>query len=76
MLNRMEGNARALHSTEGVSVGTYKAGQQNRRILSKNNTGTYTVSLPIELIRQLKWQDGQKLSLEKRGKTIVISDLK
>lgn len=57
-------------------MGTYKAGQQNKRVLSKNNTGTYTVSLPIELVRQLKWQDGQGLILEKRGKTIVISDAK
>jgi Ni/Co efflux regulator RcnB len=57
-------------------MGTYKAGEQNKRVLSKNNTGTYTVSLPIELVRQLKWQDGQKLSLEKRGKTIVITDWK
>lgn len=57
-------------------MGTYKAGEQNKRVLSKNNTGTYTVSVPIELIRQLKWQNGQGLVLEKRGKTIVISDAK
>ncbi len=57
-------------------MGTYKAGQQNKRVLQKNNTGTYTVSIPIELVRMLKWQDGQKLSLEKRGKTIVINDWK
>lgn len=55
-------------------MGTYKAGEQNKRVLSKNNTGTYTLSVPIELIRQLRWQNGQKLVLEKRGKTIVISD--
>ncbi|MDZ7785800.1 MAG: hypothetical protein U5L95_01625 [Candidatus Saccharibacteria bacterium] len=55
-------------------MGTYKAGEQNQRVLSKNNTGTYTVSVPIEMIRQLKWQDGQRINLEKRGKTIVISD--
>lgn len=58
------------------NVGTYKAGQQNRRTLSKNNTGTYTLSVPIEVVRQLKWQDGQKLVLEKRGKTVVITDAK
>ena len=57
-------------------MGTYKAGQQNRRILSKNNTGTYMLSVPIELIRELKWQNGQKLKLEKRGKSIVITDWK
>jgi hypothetical protein len=57
-------------------MGTYKAGSQNKRVLQKNNTGTYTVSVPIELIRELKWQSGQKLTLEKRGKTIVIGDFR
>jgi antitoxin component of MazEF toxin-antitoxin module len=57
-------------------MGTYKAGQQNNRTLQKNNTGTYSVTVPIELVRQLKWQTGQKLVLEKRGKTIVIADWK
>lgn len=57
-------------------MGTFKAGQSNKRILQKNNTGTYTVTVPIELVRQLKWQDGQKLTLAKRGKSIVISDWK
>lgn len=57
-------------------MGTYKAGEQGRRILAKNNTGTYMVSLPVEVIRALKWQEGQKLSVEKRGKTIIISDWK
>lgn len=57
-------------------MGTYKAGQQNRRVLQKNNTGTYTVSVPIELVRQLKWQDGQRVVFEKRGKTIIISNVK
>ena len=55
-------------------MGTYKAGEQSVRTLQKNNTGTYTVSVPLELIRQLKWQAGQKVTLEKRGKTIVITD--
>ena len=57
-------------------MGTYKAGQQNNRVLTKNNTGTYTLSLPIEFVRQLKWQDGQKLTLEKRGQTIILKDFK
>jgi hypothetical protein len=57
-------------------MGTYKAGQQNKRVLQKNNTGTYTVSLPIELVRDLKWQVGQKLILEKRGKNIIITGVK
>ena len=57
-------------------MGTYKAGQQGVRTLQKNNTGTYTVSLPVEVIRALKWQEGQKVNIEKRGKNIIISDWK
>lgn len=57
-------------------MGTYKAGQQNQRVLSKNNTGTYTLSIPIEIIRALKWQTGQRLTLEKRGKSIILTDHK
>lgn len=57
-------------------MGTYKAGQSNQRVLTKTNTGSYTISLPIEFVRQLKWQDGQKLTLEKRGQTIILKDFK
>lgn len=57
-------------------MGTYRAGEGSRRRLQKNNTGTYSVSVPIEIVRLLKWQTGQKLTLEKRGKTIVITDMK
>lgn len=57
-------------------MGTVRAGQQNTRVLQKNNTGTYTVSLPIELVKTLNWQAGQKLTIEKRGKSIVITDWK
>ena len=55
-------------------MGTSKSGEEEVRVLSKNNTGTYMVSLPIRIVRQLKWQSGQKLSVEKRGKSIVITD--
>lgn len=55
-------------------MGNVKAGSEKVRILQKNNTGTYSLSLPIELVRMLKWQTGQKLTVAKRGRTIVISD--
>lgn len=55
-------------------MGTVKAGEHNVRVLQKNNTGSYSVSLPVEVIRALKWQQGQKLTVEKRGKTLVIQD--
>ena len=57
-------------------MGTVKAGEHGVRVLQKNNTGSYSVSLPVEVIRQLKWQQGQKLTVQKRGKTLVIQDWK
>ena len=55
-------------------MGTRRAGEQQIRNLTQNRTGTYSISLPIEMIRQLKWQQSQKLTVSKRGKTLVIED--
>jgi len=46
----------------------------NIRKLSKRSNGSYRITLPIELIRKLKWQDGQKLVLHKSGSKIIIED--
>jgi hypothetical protein len=50
--------------------------ERNVRKLYKNSGGTVIVSLPIELIRELKWRDGQKVVVNKRGKGIEIVDWK
>ncbi len=55
-------------------MGARRAGEQQVRNLTVNRTGTYSISLPIELVRALKWQQGQKLIVSKRGKTLVIED--
>jgi hypothetical protein len=55
-------------------MGARKAGEQQVRNLTQNRTGTYSISLPIELIRALKWQQGQKVVVSKRGKNLVIED--
>ncbi len=54
-----------------------------RRILNERNVrkigirGTsYSVTLPIESIRKLKWRDGQKVVVEEKGKTLIIRDWK
>lgn len=57
-------------------MGARRAGEQQIRNLTQNRTGTYSISLPIELIRQLNWQQGQKLTVSKKGKTLVIEDWK
>lgn len=46
---------------------------QNIRKIFKLNK-SYAVTLPISVIRELKWQRGQKLLVEKKGKGIFIKD--
>ncbi len=55
-------------------MGDRKRGQEQIRNLTQNRTGTYSVSLPIELMRQLGWRSGQKLVVKKAGKKLVIAD--
>lgn len=50
--------------------------EQTIRVLQKNNTGTYTVSIPINFVRSLRLQSGQKLELTMRGQQIIIKDWK
>ncbi|HEX9679152.1 MAG TPA: AbrB/MazE/SpoVT family DNA-binding domain-containing protein [Candidatus Saccharimonadales bacterium] len=45
------------------------------RSLQKNNTGSYSVSLPVDLIRALNWQKGQRVRLAKKGSALVIKDV-
>ena len=44
------------------------------RVIQKNNTGTYTISVPVDMIRDLKRKHGQRVVVDQKGKTIVIKD--
>ncbi len=57
-------------------MGTRRADQQSVRSITQNGTGTYSVSLPIGLVRKLKWRQGQKVVVERRGKDLIIKDWK
>jgi len=37
---------------------------------------SYYITLPVEMIRDLGWQEKQKVTVEQKGKTIVIKDWK
>lgn len=50
------------------------SGEDVRNILKVRRS--YYVSLPIEVVREFKWKEGQKVVVEKRGKEIVIKDWK
>ena len=53
-----------------------KVGHEKIRSIQKTR-GTYTVSLPIELVRDLGWQHKQRIVIERSGRTkLIISDYK
>ena len=43
-----------------------------RKVYKK--AGSYGLTLPIEIVRELKIREGQKLVVKKRGKGILITD--
>lgn len=57
-------------------MGTRKSGEQNIRSITQNSSGTYSVSLPIGLVRQLRWQRNQRVVVKKQGNKLIISDYK
>lgn len=53
--------------------------ERNIRKLSRVGGGkTYSITIPIEIVREFDWQEGQKLVVEKYGKDkrIIIEDWK
>ncbi|MDZ7785940.1 MAG: hypothetical protein U5L95_02355 [Candidatus Saccharibacteria bacterium] len=42
----------------------------------QNSNGTYYVTLPIELVKELKWRERQKVVVEKFGEDLKITDWK
>lgn len=45
-----------------------------RKILKNGNS--YAVTVPIEMIKELKWKEKQKVVVKKRGKGLSIVDWK
>ena len=42
----------------------------------QSSKGSYTISLPIGEVRKLKWREGQKVVVKRRGKGFVVVDWK
>ncbi len=52
---------------------------ENRNIRKLTRTGrgkSITITIPIEIVRELKWRNKQKVVVIKRGKGILITDWK
>lgn len=46
----------------------------NERVIQKTGTGGYTITVPVNMIRYLRWKQGQRVILEQKGKTIIMKD--
>jgi len=46
------------------------------RKLTKVANTSYSVTLPIEFVRHLKWKERQKLDVTLEGDTLIIKDWK
>lgn len=54
-----------------------KLGEQHIRKLTRTGGGmSISVTLPIEMIRALRWQDRQKVVVRKDGARLIIEDWK
>lgn len=42
--------------------------------IGKTGGKSYIVTLPVEFVRHLKWQDGQKINITLEGKQIILED--
>lgn len=52
-----------------------KLDERNIRKLSKTGGGrSISVTLPIEMVRNLKWREHQKVVVTQQGKKLVIED--
>ncbi len=48
--------------------------EKDIRTISKTKSGSYFVTIPVEIIRELKLKKGQKVRVNKYGKSILIKD--
>lgn len=42
------------------------------RIIQKQANGSNTVTLPADLLRELKWKGKQKVTVKKRGEALLV----
>ena len=55
---------------------TRKLEDKNIRKLTKIGKKSIGLTLPIELVRELKWKERQKVVVKKSGKKLIIEDWK
>ena len=57
-------------------MGDVKAGDENIRKIQKtgNDSSSYMLTLPKELVKNLGWREHQKVVVEQAGDVLVIKD--
>ena len=55
-------------------MGRRKVENRKVRTLTRNNSSSYSVTLPIELVRRLNWRNHQRLVISRRGKHLIVED--
>ena len=63
-----------LRLNRGEIVGRPKLKFRNIRVLQKNNSGSYTLSIPLDIIDELNWRSKQKLKVERKGNKVIITN--
>ena len=53
-----------------------KTENENIRKLTKIGDRSIGLTLPVEMIRKLKWREKQKVVVKMKGKSIIIRDWK
>ncbi len=44
------------------------------RKIIKNGRGSYYINIPIDLLRELKWRERQKLEVKLSGSKMIVKD--
>jgi len=55
-------------------MGRRRINKENIRKIQQSSRGSYYISIPIKLMRQLGWKERQKVVVKKSGKKLIISD--
>lgn len=54
-------------------MGRRKTGKENIRNIQQSH-GTYYVSIPVRMMRELDWQERQRVEVTRSGKKLIIKD--
>lgn len=57
-------------------MGDKKIGEENIRKIQRTGRagGSYSITLPKRMVKQLGWQERQKLVVKQEGKKLIIED--